>query len=54
MMTRPNRIRQLGVKIHPEAVADAWYAADCPENFVPDLPRLTLLRWRISRKLRGC
>lgn len=47
---------RLGRRLHPQVVTDSWYEAGCPEatSFIPDFPRLTLLRWRIACKLRGC
>lgn len=52
----PSRRQRLGAAIHPEAVADAWYAADCPPKFNPrkhGVSRRTLIRWRLACWLRG-
>jgi hypothetical protein len=51
---RPLTLRAFGVKIHPQSVTDAWYAADCPPNFKPPVPFLVRVRWHASRLLRGC
>lgn len=52
---RPARVIQLGRRIHPEQVADAWYAAGCPESpWRPPISAPMFLRWRFACLLRGC
>jgi hypothetical protein len=46
----------VGARLQPAAVVDAWYASDCD----PDLSirsrvgTLTWMRWGVARFLRGC
>jgi hypothetical protein len=46
-------MQELGIRIHPREVTDAWYAANCPPNFKPNVPFLTWAQWRLSCLLRG-
>jgi hypothetical protein len=48
------RRQRLGAKLHPTAVTDAWYAADCPPKLdASDLPLRVRLRWMVACWLRG-
>lgn len=49
---RPSWMRALGVRLHPEAVTTAWYAAECPPNFHPESLRVQA-RWIVACLLRG-
>lgn len=48
-------VRVLGVIVHPAAVTNAWYAAECPPHSAlsDKLPRTVRMRWAVSRFLRG-
>ena len=54
---RPDSLRaRLGRALHPAAITDAWYAADCPPELHPrrlGAPRRTVLCWRLACWLRG-
>lgn len=43
----------LGRRLHPQEVTDAWYAAECPPGFNPPVNLRTRLRWRLACLLRG-
>jgi len=45
------------VRLHPESVTEAWYAADCPQRFdarSAGVRLLDRLRWRVACLLRRC
>jgi hypothetical protein len=45
----------LGIKLHPESVTEAWYAADCPPELdarAAGIPLRVRVQWRVSRLLR--
>jgi hypothetical protein len=46
--------RNLGRRLHPIEVTDAWYAQDCPPALdASNLSRRVRLQWRIACLLRG-
>ena len=53
---RPEKVRQIGCQLHPEAVTAAWYAADCPRRLDARSAGISLsdrLRWKLACLLRG-
>ena len=49
--------KKLGTKIHPEAITEAWYAADCPPSMdykAAGVSFLTRVQWHVACFLRGC
>lgn len=53
---RPPLLRAVGVVLHPPAVTDAWYAADCPRRLAwrqGGVSVATWLLWRVACFVRG-
>jgi hypothetical protein len=51
--TPPTARVRLGLRLHPEAVTDAWYAADCPPRLdASSLPLRVRLQWQLACWLR--
>jgi hypothetical protein len=50
---RPATLRALGHMLHPEAITEAWYAAQCPPRLTRTVPGRVWLRWRLAVLLRG-
>lgn len=51
---RPATARALGSMLHPVAITDAWYAADCPPRLdTTNISRQTRIRWWLACFLRG-
>lgn len=52
---RPLTLRTFGHLLHPAAVTDAWYAADCPpvSKRLPGVSTVDHMRWRVACACRG-
>lgn len=53
---RPDCLREVGRRLHPDTITDAWYAADCPPKLdwrAAGITRRTWLQWRLACLLRG-
>lgn len=56
---RTTTMRALGAMLHPQSIADAWYAADCPPSLGWSGARRAgvslkdRLRWKVGCALRG-
>lgn len=50
----PQRIRDLGCRLMPNEITDAWYAQGCPPRLDKSgISRRVIWRWRLACLLRG-